>query len=207
MSTTPGFLITEMADGQASPYATFNEALRIIEAHGKGVVSRTTAAQPGSVTDGAAYILPASPTGTLWATFAEHDLVLGVGGTWKKYTPIEGWNSLWVNDEDVLVSFNGTLWNPNTDSLNATGAAAPTIASATTIAPTKPITFVSGTTDVVNITAPAPIDVGGGQITIIPTGLFSTTAAGNIAIASTAVVSKALIFTYDVTTTKWYPNY
>lgn len=107
---TPGFKLTEMADNQASPYATFNEAIRIIEAHGKGVVSRTTAAQPGSVTDGAAYILPASPTGTLWATFAQHDLVVGVGGTWKKYTPVEGWGPIWVNSEDLHVSFNGTSW-------------------------------------------------------------------------------------------------
>lgn len=203
--TTPVYLLTELTDNQASPHATVNEMLRVVEGHAR-VISRTTTAEP-AVVNGDAYIMPVSPTGTLWGTFAQHDLVIGVGGTWKKYTPIEGWNSVWVNDEDVLVSFNGTLWNPNTDSLNATGAAAPTIASATTIAPTNPITFVSGTTNVVTITPPSPIDVGGGQITIIPTGLFATTAAGNIAIASTAVVSKALIMTYDVTTDKWYPSY
>lgn len=91
--------------------------------------------------------------------------------------------------------------------LQATGAAAPTIASATTIAPTTPIVFVSGTTNVVTITPPAPIASGGGQITIIPTGVFATTTGGNIALASTSVVSKALIMTFDVTTTKWYPSY
>ena len=31
--------------------------------------------------------------------------------------------------------------------------------------------------------------------------------AGNIAVAGTAVVSRALTMTYDVTTTKWYPSY
>ncbi|CAB4240767.1 hypothetical protein UFOVP22_1, partial [uncultured Caudovirales phage] len=46
-----------------------------------------------------------------------------------------------------------------------------------------------------------------GQITIIPTGIFLTTTAGNIALASTTIVSKALIMTYDVTTAKWYPSY
>jgi hypothetical protein len=91
--------------------------------------------------------------------------------------------------------------------INATSAAAPTIASATTIAPTKAITFISGVTPIVTITAPSPISLGGGTITLIPTGIFTTTTAGNIALASTAIVSKALIMTYDVTTAKWYPSY
>lgn len=91
--------------------------------------------------------------------------------------------------------------------LLATSAAAPTIASATTIAPTTQILFVSGTTAIATITPPSPISLGGGTITIIPTGAFTTTTAGNIALASTAVVSRALTMTYDVTTTKWYPSY
>jgi hypothetical protein len=91
--------------------------------------------------------------------------------------------------------------------LNATNAAAPTIASAATIAPTKQITFISGTAAVVTITAPTPISAGGGSIILIPTGVFTWTTAGNIALAGTAVVSKALTMTYDVTTTKWYPSY
>ena len=109
----------------------------------------------------------------------------------------------------VLTNCTGspTFTNVKYSGLVATTAAAPTIASATTIAPTTPIVFISGTTAVVTITAPSPISAGGGQITLIPTGAFTTTNAGNIAIASTAVVSKALIMTYDVTTAKWYPSY
>lgn len=91
--------------------------------------------------------------------------------------------------------------------LNSTGQVAPTIASASTIAPTKQISFVSGTTAIVTITAPTGIATTGGQITLIPTGIFTTTTAGNIALASTAVVSRALIMTYDATTAKWYPSY
>jgi len=94
-----------------------------------------------------------------------------------------------------------------TAGLKATSAAAPTLASATTIAPTTQIAFISGTTAIATITAPSPISLGGGQITLIPTGIFTTTTAGNIALASTAVVGKALIMTYDATTTKWYPSY
>lgn len=82
------------------------------------------------------------------------------------------------------------------------------IASATTIAPTQMIHHVTGTTAIATITPPALFAAGiGGQITLIPDGIFSTTTAGNIALASTAVVSKALIMTYDSGTGKWYPSY
>lgn len=100
-----------------------------------------------------------------------------------------------------------TFTNVKYSGLLATTAAAPTIASATTIAPTTSIAFVSGTTAIVTITAPSPISTGGGSIVLIPTGIFTWTAAGNIALAGTAVVSKALTLVYDVTTAKWYPSY
>jgi hypothetical protein len=83
---------------------------------------------------------------------------------------------------------------------------APTIASATTIAPTTKRVFISGTTAIATITPPPWLGAGG-QIALIPTGIFTTTTAGNIALASTAVVSKALIMVYDPTTNKWYPSY
>jgi hypothetical protein len=92
-------------------------------------------------------------------------------------------------------------------SFNAVSAAAPTIASAATITPTAPITFISGTSAIVTITAPSPISAGGGSIVLIPTGAFTWTTAGNIAVAGTAVVSRTVTMTYDVTTTKWYPSY
>jgi len=110
--------------------------------------------------------------------------------------------SLWVDNGTTRLDGNVTFGG-----LKATQAAAPTIASAGTIAPTTQIAFVSGTTTISTITAPAPISAGGGQITLIPTGLWSTNTAGNIALATTGVVSKALIMTYDTTTAKWYPSY
>ena len=100
-----------------------------------------------------------------------------------------------------------TFTNVKYSGLIATTAAAPTIASAATIAPTTPITFISGTAVVTTITAPAPISAGGGTIIFIPTGIFTWTTAGNIAVLGTAVVNRTLTFTYDVTTTKWYPSY
>ena len=102
------------------------------------------------------------------------------------------------------LAINGTL---AVSEITGTRAAAATIASAATIAPTKDITFISGTAAVVTITAIAPFTTGGGTITLIPTGIFTWTTAGNIALAGTAVVSRALTMTYDSTTTKWYPSY
>lgn len=107
----------------------------------------------------------------------------------------------------LITGSSPTITTPTIVGVTATSAAAPTIASATTIAPSTAIAFVSGTTPIATITAPVPISSTGGQITLIPTGTFTTTTAGNIALASTAVVSKALIMTYDATTAKWYPSY
>ena len=91
--------------------------------------------------------------------------------------------------------------------LIANTAVATTIASAATVAPTAPVTIISGTAAIDTITAPAPISATGGTITFIPTGAFTWTTAGNIAVAGTAVVSRALTLTFDATTTKWYPSY
>ena len=87
---------------------------------------------------------------------------------------------------------------------------APTIASAATIAPTNTVTFVSAgaVTAITTITPPTNLLTGGGIIVLIPTGIWSTNITGNIALATTAVVGKALIMTYDsAATAKWYPSY
>jgi hypothetical protein len=77
------------------------------------------------------------------------------------------------------------------------------VASATTITPTGAVFHVSGTTPVATINLPYAGFVG--EITIIPDGLFTTTTAGNIGLASVMVVGKANLMTYDGT--KWYPSY
>lgn len=77
------------------------------------------------------------------------------------------------------------------------------VASAATISPTGPIFHVTGTTTINTINLPYTGFTG--EITIIPDGLWATGTSGNIALASTAVVSKALTMAYDGT--KWYPSY
>lgn len=92
------------------------------------------------------------------------------------------------------------------DDLDSCLKANPTVASSTTLAPTTGITYVNGVTAIVNITPP-PGCARGGFIQLIPTGLWSTTTAGNIALATTAVLNKVLTMTYDPNTLKWYPSY
>ncbi len=82
------------------------------------------------------------------------------------------------------------------------------VASATTIAPTNPAFHISGTTAIVNITVPAACpSLSACVLYIIPDGIFTTTTAGNVALVTTAVVSKQLIMTWDPVSAKWYPSY
>lgn len=48
---------------------------------------------------------------------------------------------------------------------------------------------------------------GGCSFTIIPDTVFTWTAAGNIAVLGTAVVNRALTFTWDATNQRWVPSY
>ena len=82
-----------------------------------------------------------------------------------------------------------------------------TIASASGITPTKEITYISGTAAIDTISSQPPLTAGNGTIILIPTGAFTWTTAGNIAIAGTAVVGKALHMTYVSGNAKWYPSY
>lgn len=77
------------------------------------------------------------------------------------------------------------------------------VSSASTITPSSAIFHVTGTTTINTINLPWTGFTG--SIYIIPDGVFATGTSGNIQIASTAVVSKQLIMTYDGT--KWYPSY
>jgi hypothetical protein len=89
--------------------------------------------------------------------------------------------------------------------IEAMDAAAPTIASANTIAPTKKITIISGVAVIKTITPPSIMNGFAGQITLIPTGNWTTDTTGNIALASAAVTGKAMVMTYAAGA--WYPSY
>lgn len=104
----------------------------------------------------------------------------------------------------TITNFNGSgvLIKKSTVADTQSAYATP-IASASTITPVNQIMTVSGTAAINNIDLPFPGFTG--QITLIPSGAFTTTTSGNIAKASTAAVGQALIMTYDGS--KWHPSY
>lgn len=81
------------------------------------------------------------------------------------------------------------------------------LAAAATIAPKRQFTRITGTVPIATITPPTPYF--NGPIYLISTGasVFTTLTTGNIAIASTAVLGKALVLFYDPSLSKWYPSY
>jgi hypothetical protein len=92
----------------------------------------------------------------------------------------------------------------------------PTVAVASAagaITPSGPLFHVTGTSAVTGFNIPVGCSantlatLGGCSFTIIPDGVFTWTTAGNIALAGTAVVNKALTFTWDATNKKWIPSY
>lgn len=116
----------------------------------------------------------------------------------------------WVNTKSgyqwLCSSVTGTWvpgWNnPAGDAFAPTAAVA---SAAGAITPSGPLFHVTGTSAITGFTLPAGFVSG--SFTVIPDGLWTTTNAGNIALGSTAVVSKPITFTYDPNTAKFYPSY
>jgi hypothetical protein len=73
-----------------------------------------------------------------------------------------------------------------------------------TITPLNPVVIVVGTTAIDTITVP---DTFSGPLTLLPGNPFTWTAAGNIRVAGTAVVGKALTLVWDYIDAKWWPSY
>lgn len=92
-------------------------------------------------------------------------------------------------------------WNIGNEHNRCVGA---DLASATTIAVTHRIHKVTGTVAIATITLPYP--TFSGEIILIPTGAWTTTTAGNIATAVTAVVDRPLHFTYHPGIGKWHAH-
>lgn len=80
-----------------------------------------------------------------------------------------------------------------------------TLASATTISPKTDLVRITGTTEIVNIAEP-PTGGFSTVLFVIPVGIFTWTAAGNIGLAGTAVVGKLIVFAFSKSQRKWYPS-
>lgn len=96
---------------------------------------------------------------------------------------------------------NPERWAPGNEHNQCVGA---DLTSGTTIAPTHRIHYVLGTGAVVNITVPWATFAG--EIILIPDAAFTWTAAGNIAVAGTAVIGRPVHLTYHPAKGKWYTH-
>jgi len=100
------------------------------------------------------------------------------------------------------------LWRWHPAGLGAQGVLGGALTAAgapLTVAPTHLIHHIIGTPAIVNITPPAP-DFNG-VVIFIADGIFTWTAAGNIAVLGTTTAAlKMVMFAYDPATAKWYPS-
>ncbi len=108
MTTTANLGLTLLAAAQSQKHVTMNEALVLLDATVQlSARSRTVTAPPGTLPDGARWIVPSGATGG----FAGHDAALAVAqdGGLSFLTPRAGW-LVWVEDEAIQLVFDGTHW-------------------------------------------------------------------------------------------------
>ncbi|NDF11895.1 MAG: DUF2793 domain-containing protein [Proteobacteria bacterium] len=107
MTTTNHLAITLVEQSQAQKEVTVNEAISRIDAVlNAGAKDKDLSIPPGSPAAGDVYIIASSPTGA-WSGKAKQ--VAYFDQVWRFILPNEGM-TLWVNDEDLLYSYNGTNW-------------------------------------------------------------------------------------------------
>jgi hypothetical protein len=210
MATTPHIGITLVEQSQAQKEVTVNQALTRIDAVlGNGAKSRILATPPTTPTSGDLYIIAASPTGA-WAgqagKLAFYDTI------WRFITPVEGM-TVWVNNEDVLVTFDGTNWivSDNLFFRNiATGIAAAGTNQATATVLSNVFNVVTTVAAGQGVVLPSPkagdmlivANQGANLLSVYPASGHSINALSANAALSLAVDVRRIFFA--VATNKWY---
>jgi hypothetical protein len=105
--STPILPFASWASGTNQNSVPANDNSRRNQILNGNVISQVITAQPGSPTAGDIYIIPASATGTQWATFTAKDLAIYSGGTWYAFAPVIG---VVVNVAGTLYRFDGSVW-------------------------------------------------------------------------------------------------
>jgi hypothetical protein len=110
MEQSPRLALSYVAPSQAQKHVTVNETFRRLDALVQlSVRSRSVSAEPGAPSEGDGYILPASPSGAAWDSYAEHDIAVFQDGAWVAVAPAEGVRA-YVADEGIIVAFDGAIW-------------------------------------------------------------------------------------------------
>jgi hypothetical protein len=133
-------------------------------------------------------------------------LGIKAGGVWKTVETVSnvGGGSLSIDSTSGALTL-GTAGVSSPGPMGCAASTALTISS-NVITPTANLHTI-GAGLIKTITVPSPMSSKGGTFTVIPTAAFTTDVTGNIALASTATISRAMTFTFDNTANKWYPSY
>ncbi len=108
MTTTPNLGMTYIDAAQAQKHVTHNSALDDLDVLVQSsVTSATLTVAPGSPSDGDAYIVAASATGT-WAGH-DDDIAAYQSGAWAYHTPAAGW-VVWNAATGTVIIWDGTAW-------------------------------------------------------------------------------------------------
>ena len=106
--TTTNLLLPYILAAQAQKHVTHNEALRLLDGLVQlSVLDRDLTAPPGSPNDGDRYIVASGGTGD-WAGW-DLNVALFTDGAWLRLPPRTGWRA-WVEDEGLLLVYDGTGW-------------------------------------------------------------------------------------------------
>ena len=125
MADTPNLGLPDILASQAQKHVTHNESLRVLDVVVQlSIKDRDLTAPPGSPANGDRYIVGASATGD-WAG-EDGNVAAYQDGVWAFYTPNEGWLS-WVDDENILLKYDGASWSEFVGSLNLTQLADGTV--------------------------------------------------------------------------------
>lgn len=152
----------------------------------------------GAVTTGSDNIYIGKQAGAQAASVALNNCIQIGGGVAAGNFPTVNGQTIIGSDSTVSTRIYG---------FQIQGATDPAISAATgTLTLTQPITRITTTGAVATITVPWT-GTFAGQITLIPIVAFTTTIAGNIAVASTVTINRAITFTWSSATSKWYPSY
>jgi hypothetical protein len=173
------------------------EAMPVVAVNGTAITVRRNAAGSATVFPSGSMVLAGQPN---W--FYGYD---PSGGCTASATLVTPWVNVKTGNEWLCSSVTSS-WVPGFG--NDLAAAAPTAAVASAagqVTPSGPLFHVTGTAAITGFLV--PVGFQSGTICVIPDGIFTTTTANNIALASTAVVSKTDCWTYDSAAAKFYPSY
>lgn len=206
-----GITVTSSGTTQTLLYIN-REAMNVVAVNGLQItVSRGAAGTRASAHNSGAQVISGRPT---WFTYTQTN-----SGTYGTTDPA---GSCVLADQPAQVYINilngmkwqcstvGTRWVPyfgNPGNSATPVRASPAVASAAgLITPSGPLFHVTGALAITGFTL--PFGYSGGDLCIIPDGAFTTTTAGNIAKASTAVVGQRLCYSYDPNAAKpFFPSY